>query len=228
MMPVRIRAKRGVDRTQALALLPLAQRAATPYPNDATAQALLAEVEYDAGNFAAAEAAARRAVATDPKSVDGHTYLGMAQMAQARAAKDASPERWRAVRRSFLAANAIENDDPEPLLLYYQTYRVPGQTPTANARDALLRAHLLAPQDRGLRMQAARILLETGRLDEARRVLGPVAYSPHGGRSAALAQRLISLIDNGGAKAALDHWRGKPQPAANDTDEDDDKGGNAG
>lgn len=223
MMPVRIRAKRGVDRAQALTLLPLAQRAAAPYPNDATAQALLAEVEYDAGNFAAAEAAARRAVAADPKSVDGHTYLGRAQMAQARAARDTSPERWRAVRKSFLAANAIENDDPEPLLLYYQTYQVPGQVPTANARDALLRAHLLAPQDRGLRMQAARVLLETGRLDEARRVLGPVAYSPHGGRSAVLAQQLIALIDNGGAKAALDHWRGKPQPTTTDSDDDDDQ-----
>ncbi|WP_230635568.1 tetratricopeptide repeat protein [Sphingomonas sp. Leaf4] len=228
MMPVRIRSKRGTDRTQALALLPLARRAAAPYPNDAAAQALLAEVEFHAGNFPIAEAAAARAIAADPKSIDGHILLGRARMVQARAARDAAPERWRSIRRSFLAANTIENDDPEPLLLYYQTYQVPGQTPTANARDALLRAHLLAPQDRGLRMQAARVLLETDRADEARRVLGPVAYSPHGGRSGVLAQQLIAAIDAGGAKAALARWRGTPAPAAADSEDDDDKDARTG
>ncbi|MEP9401461.1 hypothetical protein [Sphingomonas sp. VNH70] len=205
-MAVRIRSKRGVDRAAALALLPAARRAAAPYPNDPAAQVVLAEAEYDAGNYAAAEGAARRAVAADPKSVDGHVYIGMAQMAQARAARDTDPEHWRAIRRSFIAANKLENDDPEPLMLFYQSYLDNGQTPNANARDALLRAHTLGPQDRGLRMQAARVLLETDRAADARRVLGPVAYAPHGGPSAIFAADLIAAIDGGGTKAALQRW----------------------
>ncbi len=207
-MAVRIRSKRGVDRKAALALLPLAQRAAAPYPNDPAAQMVLAEAEYDAGNYAAAEAAARRAIAADAQALDAHIYLGLSQMARARAARDADPARWKEIRRAFLAANRIENDDPEPLRLFYRTYLVPGQSPTENAREALLRAHALGPQDRGLRMEAARVLLETNRAADARRVLGPVAYAPHGGATATFAAELITIIDRDGAAAALTRWRG--------------------
>jgi hypothetical protein len=207
-MPARIRSKRGVDRKAALELLPMAQRAAAPYPADPAAQIVLAEAEYDAGNYAAAEAAARRAIAADAKQVDAHVYLGMAQMAQARSARDADPNRWKEIRRAFLAANRIENDDPEPLRLFYRTFQVPGQTPNQNARDALLRAHMLGPQDRGLRMEAARVLLETDRAAEAKRVLGPVAYAPHGGATATFAAELIAIIDRDGGAAALARWRG--------------------
>jgi len=219
MMPLIIRSKRGVNRKAALALLPLVQRAAAPYPNDAAVQVELAEAEYDAGNNAAAEAAARRAVATDPTSIDGHVYIGRARMAAARAAKNADPQLWRDIRKSFLAANAIEADDPEPLMLFYQSFDIPGQKPNTNARDALLRAHLLGPQDRGLRMQAARVLLETDRGAEARRTLGPVAYAPHGGATAAFAAELIAIIDRDGAAAALTRWRNGPQ---RETDDDTD------
>ncbi|MGN5374955.1 hypothetical protein [Sphingomonas hankookensis] len=207
-MPARIRSKRGVNRKQALELLPIAQRAAAPYPGDPAAQVVLAEAEYDAGNYAAAEAAARRAIAADAKQVDAHVYLGMAQMAQARAARDADSNRWKGIRKAFLAANRIENDDPEPLRLFYDSFKIPGQKPNDNARDALLRAHTLGPQDRGLRMEAARVLLETDRAAEARRVLGPVAYAPHGGATAAFAAELIAIIDRDGAAAALARWRG--------------------
>lgn len=206
-MSVRIRSKRGVDRKAALELLPLAQRAAAPYPNDPAAQIVLAEAEYDAGDYAAAGAAAHRAIAADAQAVDAHIYLGMAQMAQARAARDADPARWKEIRRSFLAANRIENDDPEPLRLFYHSFQVPGQAPNQNARDALLRAHALGPQDRGLRMEAARVLLKTDRPADAKRVLGPVAYAPHGGATASFAAELIAIIDRDGAAAALARWR---------------------
>lgn len=209
-MKVRIRSKRGVDDRAAKALLPMAQRAAAPFPNDPAAQAALAEAEYDAGNYAAAEAAARRAVATDPKSIPGHIYIGMARMAAAQATKSTDVALWKSIRQSFLAANAIENDHPEPLILFYRSFGAAGQEPTANARDALLRAHALAPQDRDLRMQAAYVLLEQGKAPDARRVLGPVAFAPHGGDTATFAGELIAKIDTGGVKAALERWRQTP------------------
>ncbi|KQM27720.1 MULTISPECIES: hypothetical protein [unclassified Sphingomonas] len=218
MMPVRIRSRRGVDRKAALELLPMAQRLAAPYPADATVQTALAEAEYDAGNYAAAEAAARRGIAADAQAIDAHVYLGMAQVAQARAAHNTDPARWKEIRRSFLAANRIENDDPEPLRLFYQAYQVPGQVPNENARAALLRAHALGPQDRGLRMEAARALLDMDRAAEAKRVLGPVAYAPHGGATAAFAAELIAIIDRDGAKAAIARWQ-KGSKAEQDDEE---------
>jgi len=216
VMKVRIRSKRGVDDRAAKALLPMAQRAAAPFPNDPAAQVALAEAEYDAGNFAAAEAAARRAVAADPKSIPGHIYTGMARMAMATAAKSTDPALWKNIRQSFLSANAIENDHPEPLALFYRSFGAAGQEPTVNARDALIRAHVLAPQDRDLRMQAAYVLLEQGKAPEARRLLGPVAFSPHGGGVATFASDVIAKIDAGGAKAALERWR-QPLPDAKST-----------
>lgn len=203
VMNIRVRSKRGVDRKMALALLPLVRRAAAPFPHDAAAQVALAEAEYDAGNFALAADAARRTIAADPKLADGHVYLGMAMMAQATAEKVTDATRWRDIRRSFLAANAIANDDPEPLQLYYQSFLAAKQEPTANARDALLRAHQLGPQDIGLRMRTAAMLMRDKRGADARRMLTPVAYSPHGGGTALAASAVIAAYDAGGTEAAI-------------------------
>jgi hypothetical protein len=56
LMDLRIRSDRGVNREQALDLVTKIRKAAQPFANDAAAQAILAEAEYDAGNYAAAEA----------------------------------------------------------------------------------------------------------------------------------------------------------------------------
>ncbi|KQN39369.1 hypothetical protein ASG37_07280 [Sphingomonas sp. Leaf407] len=216
-MKARIRSKRGVDAKEAQVVLALAQRAAAYYPNDPAAQVVLAEAEYDAGNHGAAEAAARRAVAADPKSVDGHVYIGMARMAAAQVASSQDAAQWRDIRRSFLAANTIENDDPEPLMLFYRSFAAAGREPSANAREALARAQSLAPQDRSLRMETAMMLLETNKPAEAKRMLGPVAYSPHGGEMATLAATVIKAIDDAGATGALAKWRAaetKPEKPA--------------
>ncbi len=141
----------------------------------------------------------------------------MARMAAAQAAKLHDAAQWRDIRRAFLAANAIENDDPEPLMLFYRSFAAAGIEPSTNARDALARAQSLAPQDRSLRMETAMMLLETNKPVEARRMLGPVAYSPHGGEMAALATTVIKAIDDAGASGALAKWRAadtKPEKPA--------------
>lgn len=203
VMDVRIRSKRGVNRKAALALLPAARRAAAPFPADPAAQVALAEAEYDAGNYPLAEAAARRTIAADPKSVDGHVYLGMARMAQAAAGKVTDAKTWRDIRQSFLAANAIDTEDPEPLMLFYNSFHAAGQEPTDNAMDALIRAHQLGPQDTGLRMTTAAMLMRDDRGPAARQMLAPIAYAPHGGGIALAATALIAAFDSGGAKAAV-------------------------
>ncbi len=222
MMRTQQRSKKGVTPEQARQLVPGARRAAGPYPNDPAAQVALAEAEYDAGNYAEAEAAARRTIAADPRSVDGHLYLGMARAAAAQAGKVTDPAQWRDIRKSFLAANAIDNDAAEPLVEFYKSYGVAGTPLTANTRAALMRAHLLGPQDPDVRMLVAADLLDQGKTADARKMLGPIAYAPHRDDNATLAASMIATIDQDGGPAALAKWREATKGAKKDA-----KGANA-
>lgn len=207
VMDVRIRSKRGVDLAAAKALLPLARKAAAPHPGDALAQVTLAEAAYDAGEYAEAEAAADRALAADPKSVEALVYKGRIKMALASESKTADAATWREVRRWFLAANKIEPDDPEPLMLFYTSFREAGMKPTANAALGLEQALGLAPQDAGLRWMMAFQHLQDKKAEEVRRTLAPLAFNPHGGEMTKAAARILDKLASGGVKAALEAWR---------------------
>ncbi len=204
VMNVRIRSKRGVDDAEARALVPLARAAAAPHPKDVLAQVTLAEAEYDAGNLAEAEAAADRALAADPKSIEALIYKGRAKIAAAAAAKAVDAATWKEARKWIVAANRLEPDDPEPLLLYYSSFMEQGEQPTPTAALGLVRALELAPQDKGLRMMVARQHLIDGEAAQARAALAPIAYDPHAGEMGQAVSAVIAAIDHKGAKAALD------------------------
>jgi tetratricopeptide (TPR) repeat protein len=214
VMAVRIRSKRGVNQEAAEALLPAARAAAAPYPNDPAAQNVLAEAEYDAHHYAEAEAAANRALAADPKSIDALLYKGRAEMALAHAAGERSEARWEAIRRPIIAANNLDPDDPRPLIWYFRSFLAQGRKPSATAAVGLETALVLAPQDTGLRMNVGRRQLVDGKAKEARATLAPIAFSPHGGEAAEIAARAIAVLDAGGTtQAALATWKG---PAEDD------------
>jgi tetratricopeptide (TPR) repeat protein len=205
VMNVRIRSKVGVNAKTAPGVYERAKRVCAPYPNDPVAQIVLAEAAYDARDYAAAEAAADRAIAADPKTIDAHVYKAMARMAIARRAKDTTPATWSAIRKIITTANRLDPDDPQPLILFFRSYGMAGQTPTENAKKGLMYAFTLAPFDMGLRMNAAMMQLNDGKIDEARGMLRPIAYNPHGGPRSALAAAIIARIDAGdldGAKGA--------------------------
>lgn len=203
VMDIKIRSRRGVNEEQAKELLPLVRKAAAPFPNDAAAQMTLAEAEYDAGNYKEAEAAADRAIAADPKAIDGHVYKGRARIALALAAKSEDPAVWKEARRPILAANKLDPDDPEPLILFYNSIMAERGEATPNAALGLFRAMELAPEDKGLRWSVAFQHLVDGKGPEARAALLPLAYDPHGGEGAARAAQLIEKIDKEGPAAAL-------------------------
>lgn len=216
VMDVRIRSKRGVDEARAKALLPLARKAAAPYPRDVLAQVTLAEAAYDAEEYAEAEAAADRALAVDPKSVEALIYKGRVKMALAEAANATDAATWREVRRWYLAANKVEPDDPEPLMLFYSSFLAAGDKPTANAALGLEQALGLAPQDHSLRWMVAYQHLRDDKPEHARQALAPVAFNPHGGEEAKAAARILAKLASGGVKAALQTWEARPEekPAA--------------
>jgi hypothetical protein len=72
--------------------------------------------------------------------------------------------------------------------------------------EGLLQAFELAPQDKSLRLRAARQLLVDGKAADARAALVPIAYDPHGGAFGQAVAAVIAKLDSSGAKAALEAW----------------------
>ncbi|HVL29277.1 MAG TPA: hypothetical protein VM326_00995 [Sphingomicrobium sp.] len=202
IMDVRIRSKRGVSAKTAPAVAADARKAAAPYPHDPFVQGTLAEAEYDAGNYAAAEAAADRALATDPNHVHALIYKGRAQMEIAAANPKAAD--WKAIRAWFTKANKLDTENAEPLVLFYLTYLGAGTPPTKNAVDGLLYSVTLVPQDDGARLLAVRRLLAEGRLAEAKPLFAPLAFNPHAsGQWRETTSKVMKAIVDGDAAGAL-------------------------
>ena len=201
IMPLLMRMRSGIDNNDWASLAARMRSAAAPYGADPGVQAALAEAELDAGNAAAAEAAADRAIAANPAEVNAMLVEGRAVMTRAAAAQPGAS--FVDARNWFSRANKVDPEDPEPLRLYYEAYRVERARPTANAIAALHYAADLAPQDRSLRMNNARQYLVDGMTAKARKALVPLAFDPHGGKLSDDARRMIALIDSGQPKNAL-------------------------
>lgn len=214
-MPVRMRSVRGVDAKTAAALVPDARRAAAAHPADPVVQGWLAEVEHDANNLDASLAAAERALGADPNHGQALIYKGRVRMKNAVAARKTDKATWAEARRWFVKASQVDTEDAEPKMLYYQSFRAANAKPTANAVDALVYAQKLVPQDGGLRMEVVRQHLIDGKVADARRMLAPLAFSPHAGtgrnRAAALMARLVANDAAGGL--ALANAVEKPEAA---------------
>lgn len=200
IMSVRIRSKRGVNKQSALPVLADARKVAALYPADPAVQAALSEAEYDAGNDTAAIAAADKAIAANPAEVNAYVQKGYALVRMAEGAKD-EVAAWREARRPFVALNKLENDHPIPLIYFFRSYVAQGKPPPL-AVQGLERAVELAPFDMALRFNLARQYLRDAKQPNARAMLAPIAYNPHGGGMAKAAQRLIEKIDDGTAGAA--------------------------
>jgi hypothetical protein len=163
-------------------------------------------MEYDARNYDAAEAAADRALAADPKHGQALVYKGRVRMARAVALKSKDATIWRDVRRWFVEASRVDTEDAEPKFLYHATFRAAGVPPTRNAVEALLYAQQLVPQDTSLRMQVVHQYMIDGKAEQARLLLGPVAYNPHGGVGRVWAGKIMAELAKKDTKAALARW----------------------
>ncbi|QIL02890.1 hypothetical protein G7078_08895 [Sphingomonas sinipercae] len=199
VMKARIMSTRGVDKKAAQEVLALARSAAAPYPADPGAQVVLAEAEFDAGNYREASAAADRALAADPNSIKALLYKGRAEMELASTGAD-----WTRIRNWFVKANKLDPEAAEPLVLFYESYFQAGERPTDNAIEGLLYAQVLGPQDAGLRLNAAYALIQKKKFDEARKLLAPLANSPHRGGGREQARKMIAKLAAGDQKGALD------------------------
>jgi tetratricopeptide (TPR) repeat protein len=193
MMPVRMQSRLGVDREEALELLPEARQVAAKHPDDHAVMAALAEAEYDAGNDDDAIAAADKALAIEPAAIDAHIQKGLALLRKAKEGKP-SEDQWQEVRNQFIRANKVENDNPIPLVKYYQSFLAQGEPPTANAVSGLEWAMTLAPFDPSLRWLTAQQMISDERLVDAAETLAPLAYSPHPSADTGKALQLLEEV----------------------------------
>lgn len=203
LIDMRMVSTRGIDRKAAIPLHARAQRAAAAHPNDAVTQGWLAEMAYDVGDDAAAEAAADRALAADPRSSQALLYKGRVRLRRATEAKDADAKTWAEARSWIVRANRVQPDDAEALQLLYDSFGMARAAPGKSAVAGIRRALELAPQDPSLRFAVARQDILDGKTEDAKRVLRPLAYDPHASPDNP-AVRLIALIDSGATgEAAL-------------------------
>jgi tetratricopeptide (TPR) repeat protein len=199
-MPARIRSARGVSRKNAPPIAAVIRTVASNFPTDPTVQTWLAEAEFDTGNYAAAEAAADRALALDPKIEKALIYKGRARR---ESMESTAKGNWNAIRDLFMKANRLDVEDAEPLSLYYESYLRAGQEPTANAVAGLKYALVLAPQDPSLRMMTVRELINQKQFSEARADLAPLAFNPHSSKGRAQARKVMDALSANDPKTAL-------------------------
>lgn len=189
MLPVVMRSKRGVNKETAPDVAEEARKVAADYPDDPFVQTALAEAEFDAGNDAAALAAADRALAGNPQAINALIHRMYALFRQAENGSDDSL--WPKVRAAVAAANRVENDNPIPLSFFYRTFAAEGRKPPEIAIQGLQKALMLAPYDTGLRMTLAYYHIRAGDKKTARQTLGPLLNHPHDTRLADFAREML-------------------------------------
>lgn len=215
----RIQSTRGVNAKTAGPLYARAAQAAAAHPNDPVAQGWLAEMAYDAGQDAAAEAAADRALAADPKSVQALLYKARVRLRRAATTKSTDPAVWREARSWIVKANRVNTNGAAALLLFYDSFAMEGAKPSASAVAGLHRAVELVPQDKGLRFRSVAQHLRDGQIADAKLTLRPLAFDPHAGPDNPAA-KLMALLDRGeagpaalAAATAADATEDAPSPA---------------
>jgi Flp pilus assembly protein TadD len=202
MMRVRIESKAGLADKAASSVAAEARSSASDYRDDPIVQSALAEAELNAKDYAAAEAAADRALAGDPNNVPALITKGHAELELARA--NPRTANWDSIRGWLLKANKLDTENAEPLALYYDSFVAAGERPTENALDALFYAVDVAPRDPELRFTAVRALIVDNELKDAMELFASVAYEPHLERDMHdLAIRIMTAMAGGDAKTAV-------------------------
>jgi Flp pilus assembly protein TadD len=193
IMRLRIRSKAGVTRKKAGGIAADARAIAKRYPNSLLVNLELAEAEFDAENYAAALAAADRALQIQPNSIEALNRKGQTLIELGR--KDKSQL---ALARPFLAkAHQLDPANPEPLFLNYMSFYYTGQAIPESAIIGLERAYDTARQDTGLRLVLARQLLAEKKGQLARDILLPLGLNPHESKNKKKIRGIIELIDAG-------------------------------
>lgn len=196
MLPFEMEFTKSMKPDAAKAFAARVETAAAQFPNSAHALALAAEVDLDAGLLDQADRAARRAVALAPNDARARYFLGATELKRAEAADgDKRTTLAAAGKADILAANKLDPDDPLPLIGFYRSFAAAGRAPPEAARNALMAAAQIVPQDGETRLMLVRDLLQRGDKPHAIILLKPLAYDVHGGQGSALALKMLDILE---------------------------------
>ena len=201
IMMERIYAKTGYNALTKGAVLKNVRAAASKAGNDALVMRTLAQVEYDNGNFDETGRAADAALKVDPTSTEAMVYKGRSYLGKARMTND--PALFKEARNWFVKANKADKEDPEPLYLYYRSFRDANVAAPQSAIDALKYAAVLAPRDLTLQVRLGLEYLRQNRLAEAKAALEPVAFMPHNVGESKHSRAALELMAKGQPQQAI-------------------------
>ena len=191
IMPIRSRSKAGVDRRRAKDVAGDARAIAAKYPNSYLVQVSLAEAEFDAGNFDAAERAADAALAVIPRASEALLDKGQILLEKGKSNK----ANYAAARPWFAKALAADPVNPAPLYFNYLSYFQAGEAIPDNAILGLEQAYERARYDSEVRLVLIRQLLSEKNGDLARALLIPLALAPHESKRAKIFSQVADLIE---------------------------------
>lgn len=209
VLPVRMKLLAVSDAT-AGKVAAEARKVAGKYPHDPAVEATLAQAEYLDRDYASAIAAADASLKADPQNVRAMIVKGRSLTRMEKAHPTGTA--WDDIRSWYIRANHVDPENPEPLALYYQSFRDSGATPTDGAVKGLLYALVLEPHNDSLRLMAVRQLVVDNRLAEAKTALIPLASNPHlldFHDTARDIEAALDASDRAKAMALLDDWYAK-------------------
>jgi hypothetical protein len=150
------------------------------FPSDPFAIAFLADVAAVNGDKAEVDSATRRLLAIQPDNVRGLVRRSLLLAEQARTLAPAERKSRTAEARAMaVRANRIDADDPLPLMAFYQSFNLAGETPTGNAVTGLETALVALPDDDAIRLLLVEEYARQKRFPAAMATLAPLANSPH-------------------------------------------------
>jgi hypothetical protein len=197
LIETELQAQRRLDDEERTTLAAQMAAVVDRFPDDPTVRLLEARVAFQNEDWAAAEAAADRVLAVDAANVRANAYKGWAMLKRLDADGGATDEQVRTARAFIVRANRAAPDDAIPLMAYFESFALAGESAPPAAIEGLVRASILVPQVDSVRMSAAMALLAQRDLPRARRTLLPLAYAPHASSQQSFALQLVGWIDRG-------------------------------
>lgn len=160
---------------------------------------LLADARCAAEQHEACLAAADRALGLVPDDPRAQVRKAQAMMALA---KDlpADQRKARVTEARTMAAKVMNANPADPVsrFVFYRSYAAEGRKASPVGVKALVEAVHLVPRLDGPRLILASELASLGQIEEARAVLRPLAFDPHGRGSAAAARGMLAKLDTMG------------------------------
>ena len=193
IMRAKVRTKAGLLRSETRDVAGDAEGVARSYPTSYPVLIELAEAEYDARRFDAANAAADRALQVRPEGIEALIAKGTILLERGKEDKRYLPQ----ARIWFAKAHDLDVNNPEPLLGNYLTYFYERGPIPESALIGLEQAYTRGLQDSGLRLVLARQLLAEKKGALAKDIMMPLALDPHESKGKKTLREVVDLVDAG-------------------------------